>query len=194
MGMPESFADTEHSSKRRRTRREEFPEKMDKPAPWALLVDLARPRCPNGRRSRPPAGDNSSAALPPAVLRAGRPLRPGHSVLHAARLAFRRLVVRPADAGRDDNSRLPHRLPELHVLGEAIFKAIAGRLESQGFGLSAGRIIETPSSTKNKERAWDSEMHSAKKGRQRCFGMNLRIGVDEGTGLTHSLDRTPTNK
>jgi len=73
-------------------------------------------------------------------------------------------------------------------------KAIAGRLESQGFGLSAGRIIETPSSTKNKERAWDSEMHSAKKGRRRCFGMNLRIGVEEEKGRTHSLDTTPADR
>jgi len=41
MEITESFGDSEHSSKRRRTKREEFLEKMDKLVPWALLVDLA---------------------------------------------------------------------------------------------------------------------------------------------------------
>jgi len=37
-------------------------------------------------------------------------------------------------------------------------------------------------------------MHSTQKGRRLHFGMKLRIGVDEETGLTHSLDRTPANR
>jgi len=54
--------------------------------------------------------------------------------------------------------------------------------------------VGAPSSTKNKGRARDPEMHSTKKGRQRHLGMTLRIGVDEGTGLTHSLDTMPANR
>jgi len=91
------------------------------------------------------------------------------------------------------------RLPELHVLGEAIFNAIGRHLESTGFRLSRGKMVDAmivaaPSSTMDKGRARDPEMHSTKKGRQRHLGMKLRIGTDEETGLTHSLDRTPTNK
>jgi len=91
------------------------------------------------------------------------------------------------------------RLPELHVLGEAIFKAISRHLELKGFRLSTGVIVDAmnvgaPSSTKNRIRARDPEMHSTKKGRQRHLGMTLHIGVDEETGLTHSLDTTPANK
>jgi len=53
MEISESFADSEHSSKRRRTKREEFLEKVDKLIPWALLVDLVNPHWPNGRRGSP---------------------------------------------------------------------------------------------------------------------------------------------
>jgi len=54
MEMPESFGDSERSSRRRHTKRELFLEQMDKLVPWALLVDLAKPRYPDGRRGRPP--------------------------------------------------------------------------------------------------------------------------------------------
>jgi len=100
-----------------------------------------------------------------------------------------------------DSTTMPdfRRLPELHVLGEAIFRAISRHLESKGFRLSRGRtvdatIVAAPSPTKDKDRARDPEMHPARKGRRQCFGMKLRIGVDEETGLTHSPDRTPANK
>jgi len=73
------------------------------------------------------------------------------------------------------------RLPELHALGEAIFNAIGRHLESQGFRLSRGTtvdatIIAAPSSTKNKDRKRDPEMHSTQKGRRQCFGMKRHIG------------------
>jgi len=100
-----------------------------------------------------------------------------------------------------DETTMPdfRRLPELHVLREAIVKAISGHLESKSFRLSKdttvdATIVAAPSSTKNKERARDPDMHSTQKGRRQCFGMKLCIGVDEDTGLTHSLDRTPANK
>jgi len=54
MEMPESFEDSERSSRRRHTKRELFLEKMDKLVPWALFVNLAKPRYPDGRRGRPP--------------------------------------------------------------------------------------------------------------------------------------------
>jgi len=100
-----------------------------------------------------------------------------------------------------DETTMPdfRRLPELHVLGEAIFNAIGRHLESKGFRLSRGTtvdatVVAAPSSTKGKGRARDPERHSTQKGRQLHFGMKLRIGTDEKTGLTHSLDRTPANK
>ena len=36
-------------------------------------------------------------------------------------------------------------------------------------------------------------MHQTRKGNQWHFGMKLHIGVDDLTGLVHSLDTTPAN-
>jgi len=72
-----------------------------------------------------------------------------------------------------DSTTMPdfRRLPELHVLGEAIFRAISRHLESNGVRLSRGTtvdatIVAAPSSTKDKGRSRDPGMHSTQKGRQ----------------------------
>jgi len=52
--LSKSYEDLEHNSSRHRTKRELFLEKMDRLVPWALLVDLVKPRYPKGRRGRPP--------------------------------------------------------------------------------------------------------------------------------------------
>ena len=54
-------------------------------------------------------------------------------------------------------------------------------------------IIAAPNSTKNKEKKRDPEMHRTRKGNQGHFGINLYIGVDDMTGVVHSLDTTPAN-
>ncbi|CAH2811380.1 MAG: Transposase, IS4, partial [uncultured Paraburkholderia sp.] len=54
-------------------------------------------------------------------------------------------------------------------------------------------LITAPSSTRNKEKARDPEMHQTRKGRQWYFGMKLHIGVDSQSGLTHSAVVTPAN-
>ena len=54
-------------------------------------------------------------------------------------------------------------------------------------------IIEAPSSTKNRRRARDPEMHQTKKGNEWHFGMKLHIGVDADSGLVHSMRATAAN-
>ena len=54
-------------------------------------------------------------------------------------------------------------------------------------------IIEAPSSTKNRKKERDPEMHSTKKGNQWHFGMKAHIGVDSDTGIVHSLSATAAN-
>ena len=44
-------------------------------------------------------------------------------------------------------------------------------------------LIAAPTSTKNKDKARDPEMHSSKKGNQWYFGMKAHIGVDADSGL-----------
>ena len=54
-------------------------------------------------------------------------------------------------------------------------------------------LINAPSSTKNKDGKRDPEMHQTKKGNQYYFGMKAHIGVDDESGLVHSVVGTAAN-
>jgi len=86
----------------------------------------------------------------------------------------------------------PRRLLEKHKLGEAIFAKVGELLLSNGLKLCGGTIVDAtiiaaPSSTKNKGKARDPEMHQTKKGKQ------WHIGVDSASGLVHSASVTAAN-
>ncbi len=54
-------------------------------------------------------------------------------------------------------------------------------------------LIAAPPSTRNKERKRDSEMHQARKGNQRHYGMKADVGVDIQSGLVQNLIGTAAN-
>ena len=54
-------------------------------------------------------------------------------------------------------------------------------------------FISAPSSTKNRQKAWDPEMLQTKKGNQWSFGMKAHIGVDSRTTPIHSVAATTAN-
>jgi IS5 family transposase len=54
-------------------------------------------------------------------------------------------------------------------------------------------IIEAASSTKNKAKERDAEMHQTQKGKQWFFGLKAHIGVDARTELTHTVSTTAAN-
>jgi IS5 family transposase len=67
-----------------------------------------------------------------------------------------------------------------------------GLLVSRGTIVDA-TIISAPSSTKNRTKERDPEMHQTKKGNQWYFGMKAHIGVDSQTKLIHSVAATAAN-
>jgi IS5 family transposase len=90
-------------------------------------------------------------------------------------------------------------LLEKHGIFEEIFETINRLLVTNGLILSKGTIVDAsiisaPSSTKNADNARDPEMRSAKKGNQWYFGMKAHIGVDEETGIIHTVTVTPANE
>jgi len=90
--------------------------------------------------------------------------------------------------------RFRHRL-EKHKLAEQILAVVNELLVQKGLLLKAGTavdatIIAAPSSTKNKDKKRDPEMHSSKKGNQWHFGMKAHIGVDSESGLVHTVRGT----
>ena len=87
--------------------------------------------------------------------------------------------------------RFRHRL-EKYKLAEQILATVNDLLTGQGLLLQAGTavdatLIAAPTSTKNKNKARDPEMHSSKKGKQWYFGMKAHIGVDADSGLVYSV-------
>jgi IS5 family transposase len=89
-------------------------------------------------------------------------------------------------------------LLEKRGLAEQLFKAVNRHLHDHGPKLSQGTIVDAtilaaPSSTKNRAKARDPQMRQTKKGNQWYFGMKVHIGVDEATGLVHSVVTTAAN-
>jgi len=90
--------------------------------------------------------------------------------------------------------RFRHRL-EKHKLAEQILATVNELLIQRGLLLKAGTavdatLIAAPTSTKNKDKTRDPEMHSSKKGNQWYFGMKAHIGVDAQSGLVHTVRGT----
>lgn len=55
-------------------------------------------------------------------------------------------------------------------------------------------FIESPSSTRNKEKKRDPDAHSAKKGNTWHFGYKAHVGVDHESGIVHTLEVTAANE
>ena len=89
-------------------------------------------------------------------------------------------------------------LLEAHDLGQRLFDAVQRPLAANGLKVATGTIVDAtiinaPSSTKNREKARDPEMHQTKKGNQWYFGMKAHVGVDSRTTLIHAVVATPAN-
>ena len=202
-----SFADLDYQHKRRRTRREEFLERMDSLIPWQRLEERIRPYYFPGERGRRPyplavmlrvhivqlCYNLSDPAM--EDLLGACPERSRREAESVRRFAGLRL----SEPIPDESTILHFRhLLERHQLGQGLFEEIKGHLQEQGVRLREGTIvdatiIEAPSSTKNRTGQRDPEMHQTKKGNQWHFGMKLHIGVDAKTGLVHSLSATSAN-
>src|SRR3954452_2602893 len=88
---------------------------------------------------------------------------------------------------------------ERHELSQALFAEVSAMLEERGPLMRQGTIVDAtiiaaPSSTKNKSKARDPEMHQTKKGNQWHFGMKAHIGVDVASGMVHTVTGTAANE
>jgi transposase, IS5 family len=194
-----TFADSEFNNKRRKTRKEIFLSRMNELMPWDQLEAVIEPFYPkpgNGRRPYPlstmfrihcmqhwynmsdPAMEDALYEITSMRLFADLSLDnpiPDHTTI----MNFRHLL-------------------EKHKLSRQLFKEVNRWLSDAGIYLKEGTIvdatiIEAVSSTKNKAKERDPEMHQTQKGKQWFFGLKAHIGVDARTGLTHSVSTTAAN-
>ena len=186
---------------RKVTRRERFLEEMEQVVPWQRLVRKIEPHYPKGDgRGRPPIGIERMLRI--YCLQQWFNLSdPGVEEALYDSNAMRRFVG--IDLGRepapDETTVCKFRhLIERHGLAEKLFASVNRYLAERGLRVSNGTIvdatiIQAPSSTKNRDKQRDPEMHQTKKGNQWYFGMKLHIGADSKTRLIHSLQTTPAN-
>src|SRR5580692_2919518 len=88
---------------------------------------------------------------------------------------------------------------ERHDLTRVLFEEVGAMLEERGLLMRQGTIVDAtiiaaPSSTKNRSKARDPEMHQTKKGNQWHFGMKAHIGVDVASGVVHTMVGTAANE
>ena len=93
--------------------------------------------------------------------------------------------------------RFRHLLEE-HNLSIQLLATINATLIAKGLILKTGTVVDAtliaaPSSAKNNTGERDPEMHQTKKGNQWHFGTKAHIGVDEDSGLVHTVIGTAAN-
>ena len=195
--MKQSRLDLNLSTKK--TRKQELLAQMELVVPWGALVELIAPYYPEGKNGRPPFALQTMLRI--HCMQQWFDL----SDLGMEEAFFDTPVYREF-AQLDANGRLPdestilrfrHRL-ERHKLAEQILATVNDLLAAQGLLLKAGTavdatLIAAPSSTKNKDKARDPEMHSSQKGNEWHFGMKAHIGVDADSGLVHTVRGTSGN-
>ena len=194
-----TFADLEYEGKKLKTRREKFLERMDGLIPWEQLEERVRPFYPKAGRGRRPY-ELSTMLRTHCVQLFYNLSDPGmEDMLYEVESVRRFAGLKLSGPLPDETTILNFRhLLEKHELGAVLFEEIGCHLESQGLRLQAGTIVDAsiiaaPSSTKNRSKERDPEMHQTKKGNEWHFGMKVHIGVDSQTGVVHSVSTTPAN-
>lgn len=191
-----SFADAEYATKVKVTRREKFLDQLNGLLPWRAMLAVIEPYYAQGKgRGRKPFPLDSMLHVHVAQI-VYNYSDPGMEDALYEIESLRRFCGIRLEAVPDESTILQFRhLLEEHGLTEQIFKVINQTLSERGLFLKAGTIVDAsliaaPTSTKNKSRARDPEMHSSKKGNQWFFGSKFHIGVDHETGLVHTLKVT----
>lgn len=194
-----TFADLEYDAKKR-TRREQFLDEMDRVIPWARWTALIEPHYPKvglGRRPMPlermlrihllQQWFNLSDPAMEEMLIDSQSMR---------RFAGINLMDDPVP---DETTILNFRhLLQANGLAEKLFRDVGMLLTERGLMLHKGTIVDAtiisaPPSTKNRDRARDPDMSQVKKRNTWHFGMKAHIGVDVNTGLVHTATATAAN-
>lgn len=180
----------------KKTRKREFLEQMEQVVPWVALVDLIAPYYPEGRTGRPPF--SLQTMLRTHFMQQWFTLSdPAMEEAFFDTPMFREFAQLEEFSRLPDEStilRFRHRL-EKHKLSEQILATVNELLIQRGLLLKTGTVVDAtliaaPTSTKNKDKTRDPEMHSSKKGNQWYFGMKAHIGADAESGLVHTVRGT----
>lgn len=190
----------EYAGKRKKTRREKFLAEMEAVVPWGELIEVLQPYYPEGKRGRPPIGLERMLRLYFLQQWYGLADEALEDAVYDSQAMRSFLGINlAADPVPDATTLLKfRRLLEQHDLCAAIFETINGQLEARGLLMREGTLVDAtilhaPSSTKNRDKSRDPEMHQTRKGNQWYFGMKAHVGADRDSGLVHTVVSTTAN-
>ena len=189
-----SFAASDYVKKPKQTRKERFLQEMELVVPWARLLSVVEPHYPKAGNGRRPYELATMLRIHFMQQWFGYSDAAMEEALHDVPLLRHFAGL---DAGVDtmpDETTILHfrHLLERHGLSKQIFAEVNGLLTEQGLLLREGTtvdatLIAAPPSTKNRDGKRDPEMTQTKKGNQWYFGMKAHIGVDDQSGLVHTV-------
>lgn len=197
-----SFADVEFAKKKRVTRREKFLGEMDRIVPWARWTALIEPLYPtSGRVGRQPIGVERMLRMYCLQQWFSLSDEAVEDALYDSQALRQFVGVDLSQESAPDATTLLkfRRLLEKHELTSAMFDEVKAVLSERGLLMREGTMVDAtliaaPSSTKNKDKSRDPEMHQTKKGNEWHFGMKAHVGADADSGLVHSLHTTAANE
>ena len=183
-----------------RTKKKEFLEQIERIVPWGEWLSLIKPCYYKGERGNKPYDLELMLRI--------------YLIQNLYDLADEATVNEVIDSrafsdfcGVESSNQVPDgdtlgRFRNLLIrndLQEKLFKQVVELLTERGLILKKGTIVDStiisaPSSTKNASRQRDSEAHQTKKGNMYYFGFKAHIGVDDSSGLVHTVKVTPANK
>ena len=186
---------------RKKTRKEQFLEDMESIIPWKELVEVIEPFYPKPQGAgRRPVGIDRMLRIYFLQHWFNLSDPAAEEALYDSR-AMRHFVG--VDLGNepvpDETTICKFRhLMERHNLGDQFFHIVNEYLQDNGMRVSRGTIVDAsiinaPSSTKNRKKERDPEMHQTRKGNQWYFGMKAHIGVDSRSKMIHSVAATAAN-
>jgi IS5 family transposase len=189
-----SFAASEYVKKPKQTRKGRFLHEMEAVVPWARLLSVIEPHYPKAGNGRRPYELSTMLRIHFMQQWFGYSDAAMEEALHDVPL-LRHFAGLDAgvDTMPDETTILNFRhLLEQHGLSKQIFAEVNGLLTEQGLMLREGTtvdatLIAAAPSTKNREGKRDPEMTQTKKGNQWYFGMKAHIGVDDQSGLVHTV-------
>ena len=158
-----SFADLEYESKKRKTRREKFLERMEVLVPWEKLLEKIRPYYPTAGKGRVPYPLEGMLRVHCVQLFYNVSDPAMEDMLYEIE-SVRRFTGIRLEKVPDETTILNFRhLLERHGLGKVLFETIKEHLAEEGLVLKEGTIMDasiiaSPASRQNRKRERDPEM------------------------------------
>ena len=182
-----------------RTKKKEFLAQIDRIVPWGKWVEEIRPCYYKGERGNKPYDLELMLRI--------------YMLQNLYDLSDMGTVAEVIDSrafsefcGVDSSNQVPdgdtlgrfRHILEENGIQQKLFAQVVQCLTEKGLILKKGTIvdstiIEAPSSTKNKKKERDHDAHQVKKGNTWHFGYKAHIGVDQDSGLVHSVEVTGAN-